>query len=183
MAPALRLHLSAGQNRRLSGLVAAVASVVSAGPALAAGSGCNSAQSHQFDFWVGRWRVSPTAHPEKHVADSLIEKLYQGCGVRENWSPLKGGAGGSLSAYVPADPGWRQTWVDADGAYVEFKGAWNGKAMVLTGRWPQPGHPRQLTRMTYTRGPDASVRQLGEVSDDGGRSWSPGFDFTYRRAN
>jgi hypothetical protein len=168
---------------RGAGLAAAALAVAAAlgAPGLAKGSGCDSPQSHQFDFWVGRWVVSPTGHPGMHVADSLIEKLYQGCGVRENWSPLQGGAGGSLSAYVPADPGWRQTWVDADGAYVEFRGGWNGKAMVLTGRWPQPGHPGQLTRMTYTRGQDGSVRQLGQVSDDVGRSWSPGFDFTYRR--
>ena len=144
--------------------------------------GCASPQSRQFDFWVGRWRVSPSDHPDRQVAESLIEKLYRGCGVRENWMPLKGGAGGSLSAYVRADQGWRQTWVDSDGAFVEFKGGWNGKAMVLTGVWPQPGHPTELTRMTYTRGAHGSVRQLGQVSDDGGRTWGPSFDFTYRRA-
>jgi hypothetical protein len=149
-------------------------------PAWAAG-GCDNPGSHQFDFWVGRWQVSPTADPGRKVADSLIEKLYLGCGVRENWMPLKGGPGGSLNAYLPADKGWRQTWVDSNGSYVEFKGGWTGKAMVLIGRWPQPGHPDQLTRMTYTRGADGSVRQLGEVSDDRGRTWKPGFDFTYRR--
>jgi hypothetical protein len=151
------------------------------GAARADPSPCSSPQDRQFDFWVGRWRVSPTGHPEKRVADSLIEKLYRGCGVRENWMPLRGGGGGSLSAYVPADHGWRQVWVDDKGAFVEFRGDWNGRAMVLTGRWPQPGHPGQITRMTYTANPDGSVRQFGEVSDDGGRTWSTGFDLTYWR--
>ena len=170
------------RSASLAAAAALALASASSGPASAAGrAGCDSPQSHQFDFWVGRWRVTPTGEPARHVADSLIEKLYLGCGVRENWMPLKGGPGGSLNAYVPADKGWRQTWVDSGGAYVEFKGGWTGRAMVLTGRWPQPGHPDQLTRMTYTRGADGSVRQLGEVSDDRGRTWQPGFDFTYRR--
>jgi hypothetical protein len=168
---------------RLARLAAALACLGLSATAHAADrTGCDGPQSHQFDFWVGRWRVSPTSEPGRQVANSQIEKLYLGCGVRENWAPLKGGGGGSLNAYVPADHGWRQTWVDSDGSFVQFRGGWNGKAMVLTGRWPQPGHPAQLTRMTYTKGADASVRQLGEVSDDGGRTWKPGFDFTYRRA-
>lgn len=148
-----------------------------AGPA----PGCASAEARQFDFWVGQWRVFKTGAPDKQVSTSLIEKLYGGCAIRENWMPASNHPGGSLSAFVPADKGWRQTWVDADGSWVEFKGGWNGAAMVLTGVWPQPGHPTQITRMTYTKGPDGSVRQLGETSDDGGRTWQPGFDFTYRR--
>jgi hypothetical protein len=145
-------------------------------------SGCNSAQSHQFDFWVGRWSVSPAAHPEVHLADSLIEKVYRGCGVRENWMPLSGAGGGSLNSYVPAEDAWRQTWIDSSGARVDFKGGMEGSAMVLTGVWPQPGHPTQLTRMTYTPAADGSVRQAGETSDDGGKTWRPGFDLIYRRA-
>jgi hypothetical protein len=54
--------------------------------------------------------------------------------------------------------------------------------MVLTGLWPQPGHPRQMTRMTYRRLADGSVEQLGVTSDDNGKTWQPGFDFVYRKA-
>jgi hypothetical protein len=145
-------------------------------------SGCNSAQSRQFDFWVGRWTVSPATHPEVHLADSLIEKVYRGCGVRENWMPLNGAGGGSLNSYVPAEDAWRQTWIDSSGARVDFKGGLEGSAMVLTGVWPQPGHPNQLTRMTYTPGADGSVRQAGETSDDNGKTWRLSFDLIYRRA-
>ncbi|HEY1750637.1 MAG TPA: hypothetical protein VGG29_05205 [Caulobacteraceae bacterium] len=170
----------------------AVASMLAAGGVLLGGAapapaqlppaGCGSAESRQFDFWVGRWQVSPTGYPKMIVAHSLIEKLYQGCAVRENWSPSNGRDGGSLSSFVAADPGWRQTWVGSSGVRVDFKGGWNGRAMVLTGVWPQPGHPNQLTRMTYTPAADGSVRQAGETSNDGGATWTASFDFTYRRA-
>jgi hypothetical protein len=94
----------------------------------------------------------------------------------------RGRAQPDLSSYVAAEKAWRQTWVDSSGSRVDFKGGWNGSAMILTGVWPQPGHPNQLTRMTYTAARDGSVRQLGETSDDEGKTWTPGFDFIYRKA-
>ncbi|CAN5253068.1 hypothetical protein BH11PSE2_BH11PSE2_04380 [soil metagenome] len=145
-------------------------------------AGCTSAESHQFDFWVGRWTVSPTNAPERHVADSLIEKLYGGCAIRENWMPLGASGGGSLSSYVPRDKTWRQTWVDSSGSTVDFKGGWTGKAMVLTGVWAVPGHDKRMTEMTYAKAADGSVRQSGRTSDDGGKTWQPSFDLTYRPA-
>jgi len=144
--------------------------------------GCNSPESRQFDFWVGHWTVSAAAKPDQQTATSLIEKLYAGCAVRENWMPLKGGGdGGSLNSYVASEGKWRQTWVDASGSRAEFSGGWNGKSMVLEGIWPQPGHPTQRTRMTYTPRADGSVEQAGESSDDGGKTWTPSFDLIYRR--
>lgn len=147
-------------------------------------SGCTTVQSRQLDFWVGRWNVYPKKQPNRKVADNLIEKLYAGCAIRENWTPLAaGGDGGSLSAYVPADGIWRQTWLDSAGSWVEFKGRWNGRSMVMEGVWPQPNHPKQRTRMTYTPLAGSEVEQAGESSDDDGRSWQPSFDFIYRPAS
>ncbi len=143
-------------------------------------SACAAPEFSQFDFWVGRWDVTGTGKPLV-VAHSLIEKVY-GCGLRENWMPKNGQDGGSLSIYVPAEKGWRQTWIDSSGAHVEFKGGWNGKAMILAGDWPGADGKPNLVRMTYTLAADGSVRQAGEASGDGGKTWMPAFDFTYRKA-
>jgi hypothetical protein len=148
-------------------------------PAAAASAACVGPEHGQFDFWVGRWSVTSTGQ-DAVIAESLIEKLYDGCAIRENWRPKTSAGGGSLSAYRPADKAWRQTWLDKDGSWVEFKGGWDGKAMVLTGEWPD-GRPK-LVRMTYTRNPDGSVRQFGQASRDGGKTWAVDFDFTYRPA-
>ena len=139
---------------------------------------CTTPESRQFDFWVGKWEVFPAGHLDSKVADSLIEKLYADCAVRENWMPLKGPGGGSLNAWLPDKGTWRQTWLSV-GGFADFTGGWNGKAMVIQGVWPQPGHPNQLTRMTYTPRADGSVEQAGETSDDGGKTWQPGFDLIY----
>lgn len=145
---------------------------------------CAGPEHRQFDFWVGGWDVYVTGQ-NKQVARSLIERLYNGCAIRENWMPLGGGGGGgSLNNYVAGDQGWRQTWLDSSGARVEFKGGWDGKAMVLTGFWAGVNGPGQdaLVRMTYTKDAQGWVRQFGEASQDDGKTWTVSFDLTYRPA-
>jgi hypothetical protein len=149
---------------------------LAAAPALAAASPspCADAKHHQFDFWVGKWDVYDRKN--KKVAHSLIEKVY-GCGVRENWMPFDHQPGGSLNIYAPDTKRWEQFWIDSQGSRAIFTGGWNGKAMVISGRWGRP-----LVRITYTKQPDGSVRQFGEASLDQGKSWKPSFDLLYRHA-
>jgi hypothetical protein len=151
-------------------------------PAAAAPNPCATPQHRQFDFWVGKWEVFSKSDPKMTViAHSLIEKLYDGCAIRENWMPLNRAGGGSLNSYIPAKKSWRQFWTDAQGSVGEFSGRWNGKAMVIEGPWPQPGHPEQHTRIVYTPLADGTVEQSGETSDDKGKSWQPSFDLIYRK--
>ena len=143
--------------------------------------GCTDPEARQFDFWVGYWDVYPSGKDTK-VAHSLIERLYMGCGIRENWMPLRAGGGGSLNSYVPKEKAWRQTWIDSSGAHVEFKGGLHDRSMVLEGFWAgsAPGGKDGITRMTYTPNPDGSVRQHGQVSIDKGKTWVESFDFIYK---
>lgn len=137
---------------------------------------CSAPEHRQFDFWVGRWDVYPTGK-NKLVAHSLIESVYGGCGVRENWMPLSNQPGGSLNIYVPEEKRWEQFWIDSQGSRAIFTGGWNGKAMVIQGKWAGP-----LVRISYTKNADGSVRQFGEQSTDEGKNWAPSFDLTYRPA-
>ncbi|MDB5711430.1 MAG: hypothetical protein JWL96_3500 [Sphingomonas bacterium] len=143
---------------------------------------CTAAAYRTFDFWVGKWDVYGPAG--RLVAHSLIESVYDGCGIRENWMPLGGAGGGSLSVYVPAKKQWEQFWIDSGNTRALFTGGWNGSAMVIQGVWPTAptNATGPLTRMTYSRSADGSVRQFGENSTDGGTTWTPSFDFTYRKA-
>ncbi|WP_264941176.1 hypothetical protein [Sphingomonas caeni] len=141
---------------------------------------CASPDHHAFDFWVGDWDVTPFGGGPL-VAHSKIESLYGGCAIRENWMPLKGSGGGSLSNFDGG--GWHQTWVDSSGARVVFEGGYRDEAMVLTGNWRGVANGKDgLVRMTYTRQPNGAVRQKGDVSTDNGATWSPSFDFLYTPA-
>lgn len=114
-------------------LVAAIGLAVSSASSLPAQTtpiapptACTTVERGQFDFWVGKWDVYPTGK-DRLVAHSLIEKLYGGCAIRENWMPLGASGGGSLSSYDPKTAKWRQTWVDSSGATVVFEGAGPGR--------------------------------------------------------
>ena len=113
--------------------------------------------------------MSPTGQ-DKVVARSVIENLYGGCVIRENWMPADGTAGGSLNTFDPADNRWHQVWMDASNARVSFDGE-------LVGR--QHGPDRKLARRPEAwagrPGPDdlqqargGAVRQKGEISTDNG---------------
>lgn len=143
---------------------------------------CEGPEFAAFDFWVGEWEVYAPGR-EAPVANSLIEKLYAGCAIRENWMPLRGGGGGSLSAFDPKTGRWHQTWIGGGPGPVFFDGGPAENAMVLTGWWPGSGPNGEdgWTRMTYSPLDGGAVRQHGEFSADHGLSWVTSFDFTYRR--
>ena len=142
---------------------------------------CEGEAYRALDFWVGDWDVYPNGR-ETLVAHSKIEKLYNGCAIRENWMPLRGNGGGSLSGFDPATGRWHQTWIGSAPGVVRFEGGPAVDSMVLTGWWPASGPNGEdgLTRMTYSRVEGGAVRQFGEFSADHGLTWQPSFDFIYR---
>ena len=149
--------------------------------------GCQSAESHQFDFWVGKWEVHPNG-ADTVIAHSLVEKKYSGCAIRENWMPLGkeiSGGGGSLSGYDSRARQWRQTWYDSGGTRAQFDGGFANGVMTITGMWTNFAGPGKdaLVRMRYQRQADGQVRQWGESSTDDGKTWSKSFDFLYRHVD
>ncbi len=160
-----------------------LAQTAAAQPTLPPPQPCASEGHGQFDFFVGEWDVYPAAAPERMVARSKWERLYNGCALRENWMPLSGrGNGGSLNDYDAATCRWHQRWIGSADGHVDFDGGFADGKMVLTGWWPGSGPKGEdgLTRMTYSRLQDGAVRQLGQFSADHGLNWVTSFDFIYR---
>lgn len=139
-------------------------------------------QAHAaFDFWVGEWDVFPNGSVNQ-IATSRIERLHNGCAVREQWMPVSGEGGSSLNSLDAATGRWHQVWIGSGGETVRFEGGAVGGKMVLNGYWADINGPGMdgLVRMTYSAQDDGSVRQFGEVSTDHGLTWSPSFDLIYR---
>lgn len=167
----------------LSVLGIAGAPVAAQVPASPPPPACASEAHRAFDFWVGRWDVYRT-DTDALIAHSLIERMYDGCAIRESWMPHGRAGGGSLSSYDPAARRWRQTWVDSSNGYATFEGGVADGAMVLTGRWLGFNGPGTdvRARMTYTRRDGGTVIQRVESSSDDGRSWTLSAEFLYRPA-
>ena len=139
---------------------------------------CADAAHHAFDFWIGRWSVTETRTGEP-AGQSLIEGLYGGCTIRENWSE-PGYTGGSLNSYDAATGKWRQTWTDSAGTWREFVGGMEDGKMVLVARQPSRRDPAKTVRvrLSFTPNPDGSVRQYSDMSADDGATWIERYDYT-----
>lgn len=166
-------------------LLAAVLQTAPAPPPAPPRIDCTDANHRAFDFWLGEWDVRPTG-TDAVVAVSVISRAAGGCAVEENYHQTvgPGGAsvnyvGSSLSVFDQAGGGrWRQFYVDSGGSVTVFEGQAVDGGMVLDA----PGRAGALQRMSFTAQADGSVRQWGQVSTDGGATWtSGGYDFTYRR--
>lgn len=170
-------------KRYLAALLLPLAQAASAqdAPATPPPPSCSGPQFDAFDFWVGEWDVYPNGK-DRLVAHSKIEKLYGGCAIRENWMPLRGKPGGSLSNYEPETGRWHQDWIGSVPGRVEFDGGAVDGKMVLTGWWAGSGPKGEdgLTRMTYSKLDGGAVRQHGEFSADHGITWVTTFDLVYK---
>ncbi len=141
---------------------------------------CTAAEHRQLDFWIGRWDVYQTG-TESLVGRSTIEAIYNGCAIRESWRPFDMNEGGSISNYDRAAGVWRQSWVDSTGEWIDYQGRLENGRMVLIAERTAPAGQMRATRIAqYPEG--RNVRQVGETSVDGRRTWTPSYDYTYRPA-
>lgn len=154
--------------------------LVSAIAAAAVSPACAAADYRQLDFWIGEWTVTDTAKGYQ-VGTSRIEPVMNGCAIKESYdapeAPGGAYAGTSYSGFDRKDGKWHQLYVDVNGNVTWYTGERAGADMVLNAE-VKTG---TLQRMTYRPHADGSVQQIGLMSKDGGKSWQPGYDYTYRR--
>lgn len=137
----------------------------------------DSQMSRQFDFWLGEWDVQ-TAQGQ-HVGNSSVQKILGGCVIFENWSG-PASQGKSFNAYNQALKKWQQYWVDDSGTTTLYTGDAVGDQMhYLAEAGSQNG--QAALRMTFTRLDADRVRQFGESSNDGGKTWTVRYDLFYVR--
>ena len=139
---------------------------------------CNgSPEFRQFDFWIGEWDAKNAQGLT--VGSSSIQLILSNCVIFENWNtPVNSGK--SFNVFNRNDKKWYQTWVDDKGNINHYTGTLIDGKMVMVGESPNVT-PRTLLRMTFSKLPDGSVRQLGESSTDDGKTWTQRYDFTYVR--
>ncbi|HLJ47370.1 MAG TPA: DinB family protein [Bryobacteraceae bacterium] len=131
----------------------------------------------QFDFWLGEWDVEVSG---QKIARSRIEKISDGCIIQENWMPFNGLSGKSWNFYNPASKKWEQVWIGPDGGVLKVQGEATAGKMSFQGIDDLPDGRTKPARLTLTLLPDHTVRQVSERSDDGGKTWTAGFEGIYR---
>lgn len=134
--------------------------------------------------WSARahvWDVTSSGAP---AGQSHVEKILGECVIWENWTGASGVGGKSFNTWDSTRNEWRQSWFDSTGTVTEYHGTFADKKMVLVADSLLPGPDGKLQetkqRMTfYDQG--GTLRQHGENSTDGGKTWQTVYDLLYSR--
>ncbi len=162
---------------------------VSAQPQQTPPPACEAEGFHQFDFWIGEWRVTATANGN-FAGHNSIQPAENGCLLRESWTGASGGTGSSINFYNPVSDQWRQIWhASGGGGYmIDYVGGLNEEgAMELEGEILQhrPAHADGPTsfpfRGKWTPRADGTVRQQFWQYNPSNDEWAVWFDGTYTR--
>ena len=143
------------------------------------GPPCSSTAYRQFDFWVGDWDVqTPKGTP---AGENKVEKILDGCALRESWTAIDGSHGSSLSSYDAPAGRWTQTFVDDLGMVLVLDGEFRDGKMVLSGRRSASRGSSMLNRITWQKMDGERIRQRWEQSSDEGKNWTLLFEGIYSR--
>ncbi len=137
-----------------------------------------SAESRQFDFWVGDWDVFIQG---RKVGENLVELEMYGCTLVENWKNTTGGLGKSLNSYNSITKKWKQFYVDGSGTVLELEGNFKDNIMRLEGDTIGANGVKTMNILEFHDLPDKTVRQLWKQSTDGGKTWNAIWDSIYKR--
>jgi tetratricopeptide (TPR) repeat protein len=143
-----------------------------------------SAESRQFDFWVGDWDVVLTVGGGS-AGRSHIERTIGDCVIWENWTSLgnTGYSGKSYNVYNSNLKRWEQFWVDNAGGMIHFYGGLKDSVMdFYTDDIPQPDGTNLKRHLQFFNLAPDKVRQFSQGSKDSGKTWSVEYDLTYKRA-
>ena len=133
----------------------------------------NAPEYRQLDYWLGEWDVEMNG---TKIATSSIQLILEECVIFENYYATNY-SGKSLSAWDASQKRWEQQYTDTAGGSRSWIGGLEGDRMVFYLRGQGPA----VNRMSYIKdGPDR-VRQLIEVSIDGEKTWSAGYNGVYIR--
>jgi hypothetical protein len=150
--------------------------VLDAAPQAPSTPDCSAPEFRQFDFWLGSWNVTVQGKP---AGTNVIESSMKGCTLIEHWTSAGGGHGTSLNFYDRRTKAWSQAWIDEGGNALHLKGGIADGRMVLQSDPQTTPKGVVVQRITWSKEADASVRQLWESSNDGGKTWSVSFDGKY----
>lgn len=139
---------------------------------------CVAPQYHQFDFWIGDWDVFEIDRSTP-VARVRVDRILEGCVLREDYQDTNGLKGQSFSIYDAPRKIWHQSWVTNRGQLLVIEGKIQGGEMVLSGLDRTADGKKRHVRGVW-KPVNSAVRETAITSIDGEKTWKPWFDLVFR---
>ena len=152
---------------------------------------CAGPSFHELDFWLGQWTVRTRTGQPGGTSD--VRSVSGGCALLEQYAGPGTYRGSGVHVFSAADRTWHQFWTDNRPAIVnDMRGRKGPTGFVYTwdvmmtpqGHPATPGDPAAVKvpkRYTLSVLEGGNVRQLGERTMDGGRTWITEFDYIYTK--
>lgn len=162
-----------------------LASALLVSPASAQAPNCTSEQYRRFAPLEGEWESVWIARNQV-VGRYRFDATSGGCALAQSWTgaPATPGRGTGLIAYSPADRTWHRFWTDDTGTWEMMTApAGDGPAVTWNGQRTDPNDPTRLLpiRLTQEMTPEGTIREVYQISRNGGESWTPFGQFLLRR--
>jgi hypothetical protein len=135
--------------------------------------------ARQFDFWLGEWDCTwaedgrGTNSVYHDLGDKVVVESFDG-------RPSLEYQGMSVSVYDRTSQRWKQTWVDSEGAYLDFVGGYENGVMDLRREAEIDGRTA-LYRMLWHNIERDALDWAWQRSDDEGTTWETLWAIGYRR--
>lgn len=166
-------------------------------------SACQDPVYRQHDFVLGVWRVKinpgrwwtklsldareALAHGDRRAlngetfATAKFERIVDGCVILHTWTPMTPGqnTGMALIRYAPSEKKWHYFWAGNGGEPLNYTGSIEKPGLVqyYFGTSGKDGGER----FSYEALPNGRIRELGEASADGGKTWTTEYDLIWTK--
>jgi hypothetical protein len=140
-----------------------------------------SAETRLLDFTLGSWLVRAGNGLELGTSEIVIDPTLSGCLIIENFTTRKGFSAIAWLYYDPIENRFYRTYSDSEGGRLEMRGQPSVDPLVLEGDEPLPGAPGARLRMSWQTISASELRQIWEVSKDGGTTWNVAQTLTFTR--
>jgi hypothetical protein len=142
---------------------------------------CNDPKAHEFDFWIGKWKVYKNG-TDTIVGYNVISRVADGCALLESYKSARSNyTGNSLNKYNPVTGKWQQFWVDNSGLTLFIQGDYRDNQLVMENEDKNADGTTTNNRITWFKNQDGTVRQYWQQSPDRGKTWNVAFDGIYKK--
>ncbi|MGD0361313.1 MAG: hypothetical protein ABSC93_10615 [Bryobacteraceae bacterium] len=140
---------------------------------------CTAPEYRQFDFWAGDWDAFDADRPAVAVARLRVDRILDGCVLREDYQGADGHRGQSFSLYDASRKAWHQSWVTNRGELLLLDGQFQSDEMVLLGADRTVDGKERRVRGVW-KAVSGGVRETAFASIDGGKTWKLWFDLLFK---